>query len=82
MRIKGLLNGNGLIQHSEPWKYMKLEGSPEKSKSLSTLAFCWQICRGLAITLRPFLPFQSDELWAMLGEDTRYLILKKYVMIF
>ena len=60
--------GNGLIQHSEPWKYMKLEDSPEKSKSLSTLAFCWQICRGLAITLRPFLPFQSDKLWSMMGE--------------
>ena len=72
--LRSLMNisqiGNGLIQHSEPWKYMKLEDSPEKSKSLSTLAFCWQICRGLAITLRPFLPFQSDELWAMLGEDT------------
>ncbi len=72
--LRSLMNisqiGNGLIQHSEPWKYMKLEDSSEKSKSLSTLAFCWQICRGLAITLRPFLPFQSDELWTMLGEDT------------
>ena len=72
--LRSLMNisqiGNGLIQHSEPWKYLKLEDSLEKSKSLSTLAFCWQICRGLAITLRPFLPFQSDDLWAMLGEDT------------
>ena len=71
--LRSLMNisqiGNGLIQHSEPWKYMKLEDSLEKSKSLSTLAFCWQICRGLAISLRPFLPFQSDELWSMLGED-------------
>jgi methionyl-tRNA synthetase len=72
--LRSLMNisqiGNGLIQHSEPWKYLKLEDSLEKSRSLSTLAFCWQICRGLAITLRPFLPFQSDELWTMLGEDT------------
>ncbi len=60
--------GNGLIQHSEPWKYMREADSPEKSKSLSTLAYCWKICRGLAITLRPFLPFQSDQLWSMLGE--------------
>ncbi len=71
--LRSLMNisqiGNGLIQHSEPWKYMKLDDSPEKSKSLSTLAFCWQICRGLAISLRPFLPFQSDELWSMLGEE-------------
>ena len=61
--------GNGLIQHSEPWKYMREADSPEKSKSLSTLAYCWKICRGLAITLRPFLPFQSDQLWSMLGEE-------------
>ena len=71
--LRSLMNisqiGNGLIQHSEPWKYMREEDSPEKSKSLSTLAFCWKICRGLAITLRPFLPFQSDQLWSMLGEE-------------
>ena len=60
--------GNGLLQHSEPWKYLKADESVEKSQSLSTLAFCWQLCRGLAITMRPFLPFQSDKLWLMLGE--------------
>ena len=71
--LRSLMNisqiGNGLIQHSEPWKYMREEDSPDKSKSLSTLAYCWKICRGLAITLRPFLPFQSDQLWSMLGEE-------------
>ena len=71
--LRSLMNisqiGNGLIQHSEPWKYMREEDSPEKSKSLSTLAYCWKICRGLAITLLPFLPFQSDQLWSMLGEE-------------
>ncbi len=71
--LRSLMNisqiGNGLIQHSEPWKYMREEDSPEKSKSLSTLAYCWKICRGLASTLRPFLPFQSDQLWSMLGEE-------------
>ena len=60
--------GNGLLQHSEPWKYLKSDESVDKSQSLSTLAFCWQLCRGLAITMRPFLPFQSDKLWLMLGE--------------
>ena len=71
--LRALMNisqiGNGLIQHSEPWKYMREADSPEKSKSLSTLAYCWKICRGLAISLRPFLPFQSDQLWSMLGEE-------------
>ena len=60
--------GNGLLQRSEPWKYLKSDDSVDKSQSLSTLAFCWQLCRGLAITMRPFLPFQSDKLWSMLGE--------------
>jgi methionyl-tRNA synthetase len=62
--------GNGLIQHSEPWKYINSEESTEKNESLSTLAFCWQVCKGLAVTLRPFLPFQSDRLWDMLGEKS------------
>jgi methionyl-tRNA synthetase len=61
--------GNGLIQHSEPWKYLNAEESIEKSESMATLAFCWQICRGLSITLSPFIPFQSDKLWTMLGES-------------
>jgi methionyl-tRNA synthetase len=61
--------GNGLIQHSEPWKYLNAEESIEKSESMATLAFCWQICRGLSVTLRPFIPFQSDKLWTMLGES-------------
>jgi methionyl-tRNA synthetase len=61
--------GNSLIQHSEPWKYINAEENESKEMSMSTLAFCWQICKGLAVTLRPFLPFQSDRLWAMLGEN-------------
>jgi len=61
--------GNGLIQHSEPWKYLNAEESIEKSESMATLAFCWQLCKGLAVTLRPFIPFQSDKLWTMLGES-------------
>jgi methionyl-tRNA synthetase len=61
--------GNSLIQHSEPWKYINAEENKSKEISMSTLAFCWQICKGLAVTLRPFLPFQSDRLWAMLGEN-------------
>jgi len=61
--------GNSLIQHSEPWKYINAEENKSKERSMSTLAFCWQICKGLAVTLRPFLPFQSDRLWAMLGEN-------------
>ncbi len=70
--LRSLMNisqlGNGLIQHSEPWKHINSENSEERNLSMSTLAFCWQICKGLAVSLRPFLPFQSDKLWSMLGE--------------
>jgi methionyl-tRNA synthetase len=70
--LRSLMNisqlGNGLIQHSEPWKYINSEDSEERTMSMSTLAFCWQICKGLSVSLRPFLPFQSDKLWSMLGE--------------
>ncbi len=61
--------GNQLLQSAEPWKFMKLDDSDEKSKSLSKLAFCWRISRFLAITTHPFLPFSAQKLWNMLGES-------------
>ena len=61
--------GNGLIQNAEPWRYLKAPPSLERNDSLSKLALGWRICKGLAITLRPFIPFQSNILWEMLGEE-------------
>jgi methionyl-tRNA synthetase len=43
--------------------------SKEARDSLSALGYSWTLCRGLAVALRPFIPFQSDTLWTMLGED-------------
>ena len=59
--------GNSILQEAAPWSHIKNPESPESRESLSSLAYSWLLCRGLAVTLRPFIPFQSDRLWSMLG---------------
>ena len=61
--------GNSILQRAEPWAHIKQPNASEAKGPLSSLAMSWIICRGLAVTLRPFMPFQSDRLWGMLGED-------------
>ena len=61
--------GNQVLQRATPWKYLQSEESFDKEKSLSALAFSWRLCRTLAICTRPFMPFQSERLWKMLGEN-------------
>jgi len=62
--------GNILLQQSAPWKYLNSEESDDKNNSLSGLALAWRIARSLAILTRPFMPFQSERLWKMLGENS------------
>ncbi len=59
--------GNSILQESAPWSHINDPDSVDAKSSLSSLAYCWLLCRGLAVTLRPFIPFQSDRLWNMLG---------------
>ena len=59
--------GNSILQEAAPWNHIKNTDSSDGIKSLSSLAYCWLLCKGLAVTLRPFIPFQSDRLWEMLG---------------
>jgi len=61
--------GNSILQIAAPWKYLDNQDSEEAKSALSALAYAWSMCRGLAVALRPFLPFQSDRLWTMLGEE-------------
>ena len=61
--------GNQLLQSAEPWKYLKRENSDEAQESFAHLSFGWRICRFLAITSQPFLPFSAQRLWSMLGQD-------------
>ncbi len=62
--------GNLLLQSAAPWKFLNSEDSQERKDSLSCLAMAWRLCRSLAIATRPFMPFQSDKLWGMLGESS------------
>ena len=59
--------GNSILQEAAPWNHLKSPENPDAKESLSSLAYSWLLCRGLAVTLRPFIPFQSDRLWEMLG---------------
>ena len=61
--------GNSLLQEAAPWKYIKEDESDERSSSLSSLSLSWRICSCLAVCLRPFIPFSSDRLWGMLGNQ-------------
>ena len=60
--------GNVLLQNAAPWKHISSEESKERQQSLSALAMAWRLCRTLSILTRPFMPFQSERLWSMLGE--------------
>ena len=60
--------GNVLLQNAAPWKYISSEESEDRQESLSALAMAWRLCRTLSILTRPFMPFQSERLWSMLGE--------------
>ena len=62
--------GNSILQDAAPWKHLKGEESPERRKSLSSLALSWRICSCLAVCMRPFIPFSSDRLWSMLGNES------------
>ena len=62
--------GNSILQDAAPWKYINEEESPERSNSLSSLALSWRICSCLAVCLRPFIPFSSERLWSMLGNES------------
>lgn len=70
--LKHIMNisqkGNVLLQQSEPWKYLNHSDHEDRILSLSGLAYAWKIMRGLAIVTRPFMPFQSEQLWEMMGE--------------
>jgi len=62
--------GNSILQIAAPWEHLNNQNSEEARSALSALAYTWCMCRGLAVALRPFIPFQSDRLWVMLGENT------------
>lgn len=57
-------NGNQLLQFNEPWKTVKED--PEAVKVVMNLVL--QYVHVIAIAVRPFLPFTSDKMRALLNE--------------
>ena len=60
--------GNGFLQRAEPWKYLKADEPREREKALRPLSTAWHSLRALSILTHPFMPFQSQRLWEMIGE--------------
>lgn len=57
---------NGYFQRMEPWKLIK----EDRERSHVVLSLCANLARSLAILVRPYLPFTSDEIFTQLGIDT------------
>lgn len=55
--------GNQILQFNEPWKLQKTD--PETVKAIMNLGLHY--VAALAVAMRPFLPFTSDKLQAMLN---------------
>ncbi|MBH33647.1 MAG: methionine--tRNA ligase [Euryarchaeota archaeon] len=60
--------GNGFLQRAEPWKYLRSEDPDEIQKALLPLSAAWHSLRILSILTYPYMPFQSERLWEMIGE--------------
>lgn len=56
-------NGNQILQFNEPWKAIKTE--PEAVKVVMNL--CLQYVAALSVMIKPFLPYTSDKLRALLN---------------
>jgi len=57
--------GNQYFDAKAPWDLVK----KDREACGTVLHVCLRVCRGLAVTLAPFLPFSSERLWTMLGES-------------
>lgn len=57
--------GNKYLTDSEPWKVIKTD--EEKVKTILNISL--QICAGLSVVAKPFLPFTADKLVRMLNID-------------
>mgnify|MGYP001208420408 CR=1 FL=1 len=61
--------GNQHLQSNAPWTALKPQEGVDRSGPLAALAWALRLVRSLAIWTRPFMPFQAERLWRMLGED-------------
>jgi methionyl-tRNA synthetase len=59
-------HGNYYFDQKKPWMLIKTD----KQKCSTTLNICFNIVNALAIYMAPYLPFSSQKIWKMLGNNT------------
>jgi methionyl-tRNA synthetase len=57
--------GNYYFDKNQPWKLIK----SDKEKCESVLHNCFKIVNSLSIFMAPYLPFSSDKIWKILGNN-------------
>jgi len=59
-------HGNYYFDQKKPWILIKTD----KQKCSTTINICFNIVNALAIYIAPYLPFSSQKIWKMLGNNT------------
>lgn len=57
--------GNVYFNDMQPWKVVK----EDKKRCGTILYVCLKIAKALSVFMSPFLPYSSDKIWNMIGED-------------
>ncbi|MEF8878881.1 MAG: methionine--tRNA ligase [Candidatus Thermoplasmatota archaeon] len=57
--------GNSYFNDMEPWNLIK----DDKDRCKTVLNVCLKIVKALAVFTSPYLPFSSDKVWKILGEQ-------------
>jgi methionyl-tRNA synthetase len=58
-------HGNYYFDQKKPWLLIKTD----KEKCSTTINICFNIVNALAIFISPYLPFSSQKIWKMLGNE-------------
>lgn len=57
--------GNVYFNNKQPWNLIKTD----KNRCGSTIHICLKIVQALAVFMAPYLPFSSDKIWRILGNN-------------
>jgi len=57
--------GNQYFNQNQPWKLVK----EDKARCGTVLHICFRIIKALAVFMNPYLPFSSEKIWKILGNN-------------
>ena len=57
--------GNIYFNNMQPWKLIKTD----RDRCATVIHICLKIVQALAVSIAPYLPFSSDKIWKMLGNN-------------